>query len=196
LTSPTLQTRNNKTTPQRSPREGCLRDARCHICARVYPLLPALPAVMSGRNPYAISNGYSITNAPAGRYGDLYTQDNNSSTSSINGYGSRERRPGGYGGLGADPDNESPQPPTNRIRPGIGEDSGYGRRPRRDETEREYSESSRSRDRAAPRTNGGHTPAASSSRRGQRSMEGESTQHCRIGPHRYMLAIAADSLPY
>jgi hypothetical protein len=156
------------------------------------PVLPAPPAGMSGRNPYATNNGYSITNAQSGRYGDLYTQDNNSSTSSINGYGSRERRPGGYGGLGAEPDEESPQPPTSRRRQGIEEDPGYRRRPDRD---LEYSDSSRSRDRAGPRTNGVPTAAVYSSRRGQRSMEGESTQCCRIGSHKCMLANSADLPP-
>ncbi|ERF70132.1 hypothetical protein EPUS_00319 [Endocarpon pusillum Z07020] len=125
---------------------------------------------MSGRNPYATNNGYSNSNAP-GRYGNLYAQDNNSSTSSVNGYSTRERRPGGYGGLGLEANEESPQPPVSRTRYGFEQGAGYRRRPAQDSRDRDYSDSSRSRDRAAPSTNGVPAATAYSSRRGQGSME-------------------------
>jgi hypothetical protein len=128
---------------------------------------------MSGRNPYAANLTHSNSNA-SGRYGDLYAQDKSSSTSSINGHLPRERRPGGYGGLGADPNEESPQPAISRPRYGVEEDAGYGRRSARDNRDREYRDSSRSRDRAVPKTNGISATAGHSSQRRQRSMEGES----------------------
>ena len=143
----------------------CNLSSHTRACVYIF-----LSAGMSGRNPYALNDGYATSNA-RGRYGDLYAPDNNSSTSSVNGYGTRGRRAEGYGGLGPEPNEESPQPPTSRTGYGVEQDVGYRRKTARNNRDQEYSDSSRSRDRAAPRTNG---VSAYSSRRGQRSMEGES----------------------
>lgn len=130
---------------------------------------------MSSRNPYAnaTNDGYSNPSTAA-RYGDLYAQDNNPPTGSVNGYASRERRPGGYGGLGPTPDEESSQRPPSHARYGVEEDVGYSRRPARDNRDQNYNDSSRSRERATPKTNGMASAAGYTSRKGQRSMEGES----------------------
>ena len=147
----------------------CLRDIGSPIPAFLYTFWPV---GMSGRNAYATNNGYLNSNAP-GRYGDLYTQDNVSSTSSLDGYGSSERRPGGYGGLGPEPNEEISSPFTSSTRYGVDEDGVHRVEPQ-DNRDPYYSESSRSKDTAAPRANGNFTANIYSRRRGQRSMEGES----------------------
>ena len=127
---------------------------------------------MSGRNPYGTNNGYSNPNLNA-RYGDAYPEEKSSSSSSLNAYSARERRAGGYGGLGPDPSEESPQRPSSRRRQGDTEETTgtYRRRQGRDPYEREYSDSARSRDRTAARPNGVPAPSAYSARRPKRSME-------------------------
>lgn len=146
----------------------CLRNDGGQLRAHVYTISPA---GMSGRNPYATNNEYSNSNA-SGRYGDLYAHDNDLTRNSVNGHGSRERHPRGYGGLGSDPNEESPQP-TSHTRPVVADDAAYRRRPARNDRDEEHSDSSRSRDRGAPRLNGLPTSTGYANRKGQRSMEGQ-----------------------
>jgi hypothetical protein len=127
---------------------------------------------MSSRNPYASNNGYSNPN-PSRRYGDdTYSQDNESSTGSVSAYSSRERRPRGYGGLGADPNDISPRKSSSRTRPQVDEDSEYKSRRARYSPGRDLNGSTRSRDGAGSRTNDqGSASARSTTGRG--SLEGQ-----------------------
>lgn len=86
---------------------------------------------MSGRNPYAV-NGYANTNATnpnaSARYGDVYNQDNPSSTS-VNSHTSRGRRTGGRGGFAESSQEDVHNPQAGSARPRYGSnESGAQRR--------------------------------------------------------------------
>lgn len=83
---------------------------------------------MSGTNPYAV-NGYSSTSATnistTGRYGGMYGQQANNSSTSVNSYASRERRRRDETQLPLSHPEETPNPPYVHRRYGSGE---YGSR--------------------------------------------------------------------